>query len=380
MTQHRPETAAAEAPAHPIPLPRISAIAFPMLPPLPEQGRGPNPDLTRLNLNESPYPPSPHALAAAQTALIWANRYPDHHCTELAAEISARTGVAPDCISFGNGSGELLVQTALIALQPGDEAVMPSPTFPTCGKGVQMAGARIVNVALRADGVNDVPAMLAAITPRTRLFYLCTPNNPTGGALTAAELSLAIAAVPDTCLLVIDEAYHEFALREGGAKLLPLLAGRRGPWVVSRTFSKAYCMAGLRVGYLLCSSAALTLGFTRIRHNFNVSRPSLAAAVAALRDDAHMTATTDKIIAERAYLAGQLARLGASHLPSAANFLTIRSPRPAADIVAALARAHIAVQALAWPDALGAVRITIGTRADSDRLLAVLQALATQTA
>src|SRR5262245_32178738 len=216
----------ADAREHPIPLERVRDIVFSSPKPAPETGDGPSAGTIRLNLNEAPYPPSPLAIAAAQEALAFSNRYPDHYCTELAQEISRRTGVATDAIVFGNGSGELLVQSAMISLEPGDEAVMPSPTFPTCGKGVQIAGARIVNVPLRADGVNDVPAMLKAITPRTRLFYICTPNNPTGGSLTAEELTTAITQVPDSCMLVIDEAYHEFAGVAGGPDVLPLLAER----------------------------------------------------------------------------------------------------------------------------------------------------------
>jgi histidinol-phosphate aminotransferase len=252
--------------------------------------------------------------------LIQANRYPDHYANDLAREISARTGVAPERITFGNGSGELLVQSALISLEPSDEAVMPS----------------------------------------------------TGGILGEDDLRHAIAEVPETCLLVIDEAYHEFAGIEGGPSVLPLLAARRGPWVVSRTFSKAYCLAGLRVGYVLTSSAELNLGFVRLRNNFNVSRPSLAAALAALRDDDYVAGVIEKTIVERRYLAEGLSRLGATSLPSFANFLTVRLPVEAAPVVDALAAKGIEVQLVRWPDALGAIRITIGTRADSDRLLAAM--------
>lgn len=361
--------------ARSIPLPRVAGIRFPALKPAPEGPDGPDPRVQRLNLNESAFGPSPKALAAAQAALSWAHRYPDHFCADLAREISARTGVATEAMTFGNGSGELLVQCALIALEPGDEAVMPSPTFPTCGKGVQMAGATLVDVPLRADGANDVPAMLAALTPRTRLFYLCTPNNPTGGVLSAGDLALAIAGVPDTCLLVIDEAYHEFAGVEGGPAVLPLLQARKGPWVVTRTFSKAYCLAGLRVGYALTSGPDVALGFTRLRHNFNVTRPSLAAALAALRDEAHVADVIARTVAERQRLAAALSALGAEVLPSFANFVTARFPVPAMPIAEALNAQGIEVQALGWPDSKGSLRITVGTGAQTDMLLAALHAV-----
>lgn len=370
----RPGAAAAPdlAAPHPIPVPHITAIAFPALPVMPEEGQAPSPAITRLNLNESATPPSPKAIEAARQALTFAHRYPDHHGMALTHEIAARTGVERDRIVLGNGSGELLVQCALVALAQGDAAVMPSPTFPTCGKGVQMAGAQIINVALRADGANDVPAMLAAITPRTRLFYLCTPNNPTGGLLSAEDLARAVAEVPETCLLVIDEAYHEFAAHGQGASVLPLLAARKGPWVITRTFSKAYCLAGLRVGYALVSTPDLATGFARLRHNFNVSRPALAAALAALQDDDFVAQTIARTVKERARLAAALAPHAAQILPSHANFLTIRLHRPAAAIVAALHAQDIEVQYLAWPDKNGAIRISIGSASESDRLLAAL--------
>ncbi len=372
MTQSQTLMTADQPSSHPIPVPHIAAIAFPALPVMPEENGAPVAAITRLNLNESSTAPSPKALQAAQDALAFAHRYPDHHGIALTTEIAARTGIAREHIVLGNGSGELLVQCALVALQAGDEAVMPSPTFPTCGKGVQMAGAQIVSVPLRADGANDVPAMLAAITPRTRLFYLCTPNNPTGGLLGADDLALAIAQVPETCLLVIDEAYHEFAAQEGGASVLPLLSARKGPWVITRTFSKAYCLAGLRIGYALVSDADLATGFVRLRHNFNVSRPSLAAALAALKDDAYVEEAIAKTVAERQRLAAALAPHAAQILPSFANFLTVRLHQPAAPIVAALHAQGIEVQYLGWPDKNGAIRISIGSAAESDRLLAAL--------
>ncbi|MEQ5872774.1 aminotransferase class I/II-fold pyridoxal phosphate-dependent enzyme [Sagittula sp. NFXS13] len=358
---------------HPIPVPSVEAIDFPALPLMPEAGDRPSGDLARLNLNEAPMSPSPLALAAAQVALADSHRYPDHHAVALAGTIAARTSIAADRIVFGNGSGELLVQCAQVSLDRGDEAVMPDPTFPTCGKGVQMTGAHIVKVPLRPDGANDVAAMLSAITPRTRLFYLCTPNNPTGNILGEADLERAIREVPATCLLVIDEAYFEFACGGDEPDTLTLLRSRTGPWVVTRTFSKAYCMAGLRVGYALCSDEGLKRGFSRIRHNFNVSRPSLAAARAAFEDAAYMRAAVAETVARREQLRAGLERLGFAVLPSFANFLTVRFNGSAAALAQALHGQGIAVQALGWPDANGSLRITIGAAEENERVLAAIE-------
>lgn len=358
---------------HPIPVPAVEAIDFPALPVMPETEGHPAAAPARLNLNEAPMPPSPRALAAAQGALADSHRYPDHHVVALGAAIAARTGVPAERIVFGNGSGELLVQCAQVAMEPGDEAVMPDPTFPTCGKGVQMCGARIVKVPLRPDGANDVDAMLAAVTPRTRLFYLCTPNNPTGNVLGAQDLRRAIAGVPETCLLVVDEAYFEFAESDGRPDVLELLQARRGPWVVTRTFSKAYCMAGLRVGYALCSDTDLKRGFSLIRHNFNVARPSMAAAQAAFEDDAYMRDAVQRTVARRETLREGLEALGFRILPSFANFLTVRFDGSAARLAAALSGQGMAVQALGWPDANGSLRITIGSDAEMARILTLIQ-------
>ncbi|WP_165354525.1 histidinol-phosphate transaminase [Tropicimonas sp. IMCC6043] len=360
---------------HPIPVPRIMDIRFPALPQMPEEGDLPDPRLVRMNLNEAPMQPSPKALAAARDALEASHRYPDHHATALVAAIAAETGVARDRIVLGNGSGELLVQSAQIALEAGDDAVMPSPTFPTCGKGVQMVGARIIDVPLRADGANDVPAMLAAMTGRTRLFYLCTPNNPTGNVLSAEELRRAIAEVPKTCLLVVDEAYFGFTALEAQSDVLALLRARSGPWVVTRTFSKAYCLAGLRIGYALCSSADVALGFTRIRHNFNVSRPSLAAARAAFLDTAHLRQAVAQTVAARENLRRGLEALGFTAAPSFANFLTVRRAGPAAPLADALGREGIAVQFLPWPVPDGSLRITVGGEAEGRRLLEAMASI-----
>ncbi len=356
-----------------IPNARIQAITFPPPPSSPETLSGPAPEIARMNLNEAPGAPSPLVLGAIADALTDINRYPDHDCTALAGIISGRTGVPVDRLSFGNGSGEILVALAMMAINEGDDAIMPSPTFPTCAKGVQIAGGNIINVPLRSDGSNDVDAMLAAMTSRTRLFYLCTPNNPTGGILSQQALIKAATQVPQNCLLVVDEAYFEFAQVEGGPDVLSVLAKRPGPWVVTRSFSKAYCLAGLRVGYSMSSDAEINAGLWRLRPNFNIGRVSLAAAAAAMQDDAYLNETLRNTIAERQQLAAQLSRLDFEEFPSFANFLTVRCPAKARTLHKALAQRNIQVVPLAWPDEQGSLRITVDTPENNARLVEALE-------
>ncbi|MCP4317562.1 MAG: aminotransferase class I/II-fold pyridoxal phosphate-dependent enzyme, partial [Hyphomicrobiales bacterium] len=357
------------------PIDRIRNNTFPPPPSIAETENGVDPNVARMHFNEAPFGPSPLAIAAAVSALESVYRYPDHGCTGLASVIAARTSIAADRIAFGNGSSELLIALAMMAIADGNEAVVPTPTFPTCLKGVQIAGGKLVEVPGRPDGANDIPAMLSALSDNTRLVYLCTPNNPTGNIIAADELARAAKDVPDTCLLVIDEAYSEFAAHEGGPDVLSILADRTGPWAVTRSFSKAYCMAGMRVGYALTSGADVQSGLEHLRSNFNVNRVALAAATAAMQDEEHLRMVLDYTIAERNRMADAIERTGFSVLPSFANFVTIFGPTPAKQIAAGLADTGILVQHMAWPNKNGSLRITVDTAANTDRLVSALEAL-----
>lgn len=355
------------------PIKKVRDIAFPPPPVIAETGSVPSPDTARLMLNEAPMTPSPKAIAAAVESLAHANRYPDQGCTELVREISSRTGTAAERIVVGNGSVEILVALAMLALEEGDEAIAPAPTFPACPKGVQMAGGKRIDIPVRSDGANDVPAMLAALSSNTRLFYLCTPNNPTGNILRSSDLVRVAREVPEDCLLVVDEAYYEFAQREGGPDILAILADRRGQWAITRSFSKAYCLAGLRVGYALVSDPEISNGLRLLHANFNVNRVAQAAALAAMRDEDHMQGILTQTIEERVRLGAVLERIGCAVFPSFANFITVRLPIAAKPVAEALALAGILTQYLPWPDAHGALRLSIGTRVETDRLISLLE-------
>lgn len=353
--------------------PVMSEAGFPGFVPLADVEGGPDRAFARLNLNEAMHPPSPAAINAAQQALANSNRYPDDLGTDLRAALADHIGVDVDRLHLGCGSSELLVAAVQIAIAPGDHAIVPSPTFPVCAKRVVLADGRLTEVPVRADGSNDVGAMLAAITDDTRLFYVCTPNNPTGADLTASDLERVIAGVPDGCLLLIDEAYVEFAIAEGGVDAISLIGQRVGPWMITRTFSKAYCLSALRVGYAISSPGAVTQGLIQNRSSFSVSRPALAAASAALRDQDYMQNVLANTIAARQELAVGLNGLGCTVLPSRANFLTVRPHEvPAADLAQLARDAGILIQAMPWPDDKGSLRITVGTPPENQRLLDVL--------
>jgi histidinol-phosphate aminotransferase len=326
----------------------------------------------RLHLNESPTPPSPRAVAAMQAAAAEVHRYPDNEPAALAAALSASLGVRPSRLVFGNGSSELLLAAAQLTLRPGDEAVAPVPSFPLYEKAIAIQRGWMIGVATTPDGRVDVPAMLAAVSPRCRLVYAATPNNPTGGLLDAAAVEALAHGVPDDVLLLLDEAYYEFGRDAGGPETLPILGRRRGPWIATRTFSKAQGLAGVRVGYGVAQSTALADAFRNLRLNFTLNHVAQAGALAALADDVHTCAVLAATAVARTGLATGLADLGFDVFPSATNFVTARTPQPAAELVGALAERGILVMSFAWPGAPNVVRISVGS---TDDVAAVLTAL-----
>jgi histidinol-phosphate aminotransferase len=334
----------------------------------PEPGE---PGLAPLHLNESPHPPSPRAIAAAQAACTGVNRYPDVLGRRLAVALAERTGVPASRIVFGAGSDELIHLLCQAALEPGLSCVMPVPSFPRYLSGTRLQGATPIAVPLRADGANDVEALAAAVRPDTRVVFACTPNPPSGGALAGDELARLARAVPAHVLLAIDEAYVEFA--QDGADAVAALAGRDAPWVVLRTFSKAHGLAGLRIGYALCGDDATAEMLKRIRLQFAVSAPAFAAAEASLADTAHLLRNVAAVAAERARLAEGLAALGLRVWPSAANFVSATLPCPAVPVIATLRGRGILVRD--WRDGRfpNEIRITVGLPAETDAVLTALR-------
>jgi histidinol-phosphate aminotransferase len=326
-----------------------------------------------LHLNESPYPPSPRAVDAFIAAVHDLNRYPDIHASALAAALAERTGVAGERITFGCGSDELIHFLCETALGPGDELVIPAPSFPRYALSGRILGAKPVRARLDADGANDPDAMIAAITERTRVLFCCTPNPPSGGMMSAAALDRLAGAVPECVLLVIDEAYHEFAMHAGGPDVLAALRRRRGPWVVLRTFSKAYGLAGARVGYALCSSDDVAGALRKVKLQFNVIAPSQAAALAALRDEAYLRTTLDAVACERRRLSDGIAAMGLSPFPSAANFVSTRLAISAAAAAEEFRKRGILIRDWRDPDHLNEIRVTIGLPDDTDAVIAALR-------
>lgn len=325
-----------------------------------------------IHLNESPYPPSPRAIEAATAALRDLNRYPDIAGRALAAAVGAKLDVAPDRIVLGCGSDELIHFSTVISLSAGDEAVVPAPSFPRYALSAKLAGARAVRAKIDARGACDTDAIVRAIGPRTRLVVCCTPNPPSGGMMDEAALRALVAGVPDDVLLLLDEAYFEFGRHAGGPDALDILRTRKGPWLSTRTFSKAYALAALRIGYAICGDDSVAEALRRARLQFDVPTPSQAAALAAFQDEAYLATLVGRVADERARLAAGLAGLGLKTWPSAANFVSCTLAGPAAPAMEALARDGILVRDWRDPDYVNELRVGVGTAGDTDAVLASL--------
>jgi len=332
------------------------------------------PGVRFMQFNEGAWPPSPKVAAAIAEAATHVNRYGDSHWSKLAPAIATRAGVAQDCIICGNGSAELITLASTAFIEPGRNAVVSTPTFPRLGGGSRIAGGAVKAVPVKADGAHDIEGLLAAVDAETRLFWLTAPNNPTGAAVDAAELAHIAKALPRHAVLAVDEAYGEFSRAAGGIDVLEELKGVSRPWFVLRTFSKAYGMAGLRVGYGFMSSPALAEAFHRVRNTFNLNIVAQAAALAAFEDQDYMWARVKECVAERERLRVRLEGLGLACLKSAGNFLLIALPMEGAAAQAALRRQGIAVSTIKAPGFERHIRVTISLKDDNDAFFEALAA------
>ncbi len=352
---------------------RITNLAFfPMHEPPAHDAQGQR--ILRLNLNESPLPPSPKVIEAVAQACMTMNLYPDGEAQALLTALSAHTGWPEEKIFVGAGSNELLAASAEITLNPGDEMIAPVPAFPTYRKLATLRDATFVGVPLHADGRIDLDAMLKAVNPQTRLMFVSSPHNPSGTVMSPAEIARLSAELPAHVMLHFDEAYYEFGRAGGGPETLPILQSRNGPWISTRTFSKAYGLAGARVGYGLAGSVELAQAIRKVRPNFSLSRPALAAGLAALEDMPYAHEIVAKTLSEAQRMCETLATSGFQAFDCAANFIAVIAPTEGADLVAQLKAQGILISSFALGETT-ALRITIGSSEDNDRVLSALLAL-----
>ncbi|MDQ0992755.1 histidinol-phosphate transaminase [Streptomyces sp. V3I7] len=322
----------------------------------------------KLSSNENPFPPLPGVLEAVTTASEQLNRYPDMACGALTDELATRLNVPAGHIAVGTGSSGLLQQLLHITAEPGDEVVYPWRSFESYRIVTRLTGARPIQVPLTHDEAHDLDAMARAITDRTRLVLVCTPNNPTGRALHHGELERFLDRVPADVLVAVDEAYAEFVRDPHCADALALYRHRPN-LVVLRTFSKAYGLAGLRVGYAVAHPPVIT-ALRKAAVPFGVSTVAHDAAIASLRREDELMARVERLVAERERVRAALLEQGWTVCDSQANFLWLRPGEHTSAFAAACQRAGVSVR----PYGTEGVRITIGEPQANDIILTTAEA------
>ncbi|MFD5621498.1 histidinol-phosphate transaminase [Streptomyces yangpuensis] len=322
----------------------------------------------KLSNSEIPYGPSPAVAEAVRlgTAAGFA-RYPDPTGKRLTEAIGNHLDVPADRIVLGNGSENILELLCRAVLDPGDLVVTQAPGFSLHEIFPRVMGARVEKVPVTAEFGFDADAWRRALAAGPKLVFLANPCNPTGAILNSAELARVVDGTPESALLVLDEAYGEFARPDQSyPDGLEALRGLDRPWIVLRTFSKAYGLAGLRVGYGIASDNALVRALDRVRTPYNVNRPAQDAAMAALGDHAHLADTVSRTRLEIARVAGRLRAAGLRVVPSSTNFLFIDTGRPSDRIARELHRAGIIVKAWREPGYETYIRASLSTPEDND--------------
>ena len=362
----------------------IESLARPEVPPLPAYNAGLNPEavrrrygvqhVARLASNENPHGASPavaRALSALATEVAF---YPDAGCTALREDIGARCGVPAARIIVGNGSESILQVLCQAFLNPGDRVVTQRPSFGLHEIYPRMMGAGVDFLALTPELGFDTDAWCAALAKGPKLAMLANPSNPVGCMFDSAAFQRLLQATPASTLLVVDEAYVEYArLAPGFPDALAQLREHAGPWIVLRTFSKAWGLAGLRVGYGLASDEAMIALLERVRTPFHVNLAAQLAARAAWGDEPFMRHAVAQSVAEREMLATELRALGLRVAPSATNFLFVDLGRPNTPVNEALLARGVIIKPWREPGFETFIRVSIGSPADNSRLLATLR-------
>lgn len=329
-------------------------------------------EIIKLASNENPLGPSEKVKEAIQASFTDLSRYPDGNGFALKTALSAKWGVDSDQITLGNGSNEILELLARAFLTIEHEVVFSQHAFAVYPLVTQAVGAQ-ARVVPAIDYGHDLHGMLAAITDKTRLLFIANPNNPTGTYLTAQALSEFLAAVPEHVICVLDEAYYEYVAKADYPDSIAWLA-QYPNLIITRTFSKAYGLAGLRVGYSL-SSAEMADILNRVRQPFNNNSLALAAAEVALQDTEYLAETVALNNAGMQFLSDAFTEMGLPWIASMGNFIAVDLQREANSINTALLHKGVIVRPVANYEMPNHLRISIGTKAENEFFINALKAV-----
>jgi histidinol-phosphate aminotransferase len=327
-------------------------------------------DVVKMASNENPLGPSPQAVTAMREAAARVHLYPDGNAYYLRQDLARHLDVRPEELILGNGSNDVLQIVGETFIAPGSHVVYPERAFVIYHLVSTLLAARVTRPPMR-DYRYDLPALADAVTPETRVVFVANPNNPTGTYVTKAELDAFFERVPDSVLVVLDEAYFEYAEAPDYPNGLEYLRAGRNV-IVTRTFSKIHGLAGLRIGYGVARPEVIEW-MNRARQPFNVNSLAQAAARAALADFGHVEKSRALNRAGMEYLTGALSALGVTCVPSVANFVLVLLQRDGAAVSQALMRRGVIVRPMAGYDLPHAIRVTVGLPSENKRFMVALQ-------
>jgi len=328
-------------------------------------------DVIKLASNENPLGTSPKVLAAIEQALPRLNLYPDGQSYYLRRALAQHLGVEPQQVTAGNGADGIIMQTCLAYLEEDSEVIVSRSSFPVYDIFTHVMRARLIKTPLKEHGL-DLEAMAQAISDRTKLVFVCNPNNPTGTIVTAAEVDTFMEKVPDHVLVVFDEAYYEFVDSDEYPDTLAYIRGGRDNVVVVRTFSKIYGMAGIRLGYAIARPEILA-SLNRGKEPFGVNLLAQAAGMAALEDEAFLKKSVAANQAGRLFLYREFDRLGLPSVESHTNFVLVEIGPQAATVQQRLLEKGIIVRPCVGYHLPNYLRITVGSQTQNTRLVEALE-------
>jgi histidinol-phosphate aminotransferase len=326
-------------------------------------------EVIKLASNENPFGCSPKAKEAIAAEAETISLYPDGGAVELTAALAEHLGVRPNQIIFGAGSDDVILMIARAYLVQGDETVMATHTFPQYKHNCEIEGAVSIEVPLK-NGKHDLPAMLAKINDKTKIVWVCNPNNPTGTVVTREELNDFLKQVPQHVLVVLDEAYIEYTESADLPDGIEVIAEYKNV-ITLRTFSKIYGLASLRIGYGVGHPEVIH-SINQVREPFNTNRFAQAAAKAAVKDQQFIAYCREQNAAGIAYLTGEFNRLGLSYYPAYGNFIMVDVKRPAKEVFESLMRKGLIVRGGHALDFPTKIRVTVGSTEQNAKFIAAL--------
>jgi len=323
----------------------------------------------KLASNENPYPPSPKALAAMSLAAREINRYPDGGCFLLRRALARKLNINDDQLIFGNGSDEIIVLAAKAFAAKGDDIIIAKPSFLIYEIASTLSGARLHQVPLK-EFRYDLQAMKAKVSARTKIIFIGNPDNPAGTYITARQAEDFLRCVPKSTLVFFDEAYFEYVQEKDYPDTLGLM--KKYPNVMTtRTFSKMYALAGLRVGYGIASQEIIDI-LNRLREPFNVNSMAQAAAVAVLGDEAYYCKIAKEINEQRQFLYRSLERMDIAFEESFTNFILIHVGGDSSRVAASLLKKGVIIRDMAAWGLKGYIRVSIGSASENKRFIKTL--------